>query len=180
MNATMKNKLLNFQNIICMDGTHGTNKNRLELTIVLVKDDKNCGFPVAFLVSNRLNQQMQEIFLGTLKNHISAELTPTYLMTDDDPKYFNAWVNVMGNKPRRLLCTWHVIKNWNVQGRAKIKDIEMKKKMKREMKRIFNEIDENRFHILYDEYLKKLEDANEMDFFNYLKKYDKKTFSVYE
>jgi hypothetical protein len=31
-----------------MDGTHGTNKNRLELTIVLVKDDKNCGFPVAF------------------------------------------------------------------------------------------------------------------------------------
>jgi hypothetical protein len=34
--------------------------------------------------------------------------------------------------------------------------------------------------ISYDEYLKKLEDANEMDFFNYLKKYDKKTFSVYE
>jgi hypothetical protein len=45
-----------------MDGTHGTNKNRLELTIVLVKDDKNCGFPVAFLVSNRLDQQMQEFF----------------------------------------------------------------------------------------------------------------------
>jgi hypothetical protein len=32
INATMKNKLLNFHNIICMDGTHGTNKNRLELT----------------------------------------------------------------------------------------------------------------------------------------------------
>jgi hypothetical protein len=27
-------------------------------------------------------------------------------------------------------------------------------------------------------YLKKLEDANEMDFLNYPKKYDKKTFSV--
>jgi hypothetical protein len=36
-------------------------------------------------------------------------------MTDDDPKYFNGWMNVMGNKPRKLLFTWHVIKNWNVQ-----------------------------------------------------------------
>jgi hypothetical protein len=55
---------------------------------------------------------------------------------------------------------------------------EMKKNMKRKKKRILNEIDENRFHILYNEYLKKLEDANEMDFLNYPKKYDKKTFSV--
>jgi hypothetical protein len=39
--------------------------------------------------------------------------------------------------------------------------------MKREMKRILNETDENRFHILYN-------DANEMDFLNYLKKYNKK------
>jgi hypothetical protein len=44
-------------------------------------------------------------------------------MTDDDPKYFNAWVNVMGNKLRKLLCTWHVIKNWNVEGRAQIKKV---------------------------------------------------------
>jgi hypothetical protein len=31
--------------------------------------------------------------------------------------------------------------------------IEMKKNMKRKMKRILNEIDENRFHILYNEYV---------------------------
>ena len=45
-------------------------------------------------------------------------------MSDDDPKYFNAWTKVMKSDhllPRRLLCTWHVIKNWNIQGRAKLK-----------------------------------------------------------
>jgi hypothetical protein len=54
-------------------------------------------------------------------------------MTDDDPKYYNAWVKTMGNTPRRLLCTWHVVNNWNIQGRAKIKDANMKKEMKGEI-----------------------------------------------
>jgi hypothetical protein len=62
MNSTMRDKLLNFNNIICMDGTHCTNKKGMDLTIMLVKDDRNAGFPVAFFLSNRLDTQIQEIF----------------------------------------------------------------------------------------------------------------------
>jgi hypothetical protein len=36
----------------------------------------------------------------------------------------------MDNKPRKLLCTWHVIKNWNIQGKAKIKNLDLKKTRK--------------------------------------------------
>uniref|UniRef100_A0A6P7GTP5 Uncharacterized protein LOC114340624 isoform X3 n=1 Tax=Diabrotica virgifera virgifera TaxID=50390 RepID=A0A6P7GTP5_DIAVI len=64
MNKIMEDKLRKFPKIICMDGTHGTNKRRMDLTIMLVKDDRNAGFPVAFLLSNRLDQQVQEVFLG--------------------------------------------------------------------------------------------------------------------
>jgi hypothetical protein len=89
----------------------------------------------------------------------------------DDPKYYNAWVKTMGNTPRRLLCTWHVVKNWNIQGRAKIKDANMKKEMKGEMKKILNECNEERFKCLSREYFKKLEEANEVDFLKYLKRH---------
>lgn len=64
MNSIMEDKLRKFPNIICIDGTHGTNKRGMDLTILLIKDDRNAGFPVAFLLTNRLDQQVQEVFLG--------------------------------------------------------------------------------------------------------------------
>ncbi|KAF2887197.1 hypothetical protein ILUMI_18976 [Ignelater luminosus] len=120
MNATMEKKLKDFGKIIFMDGTHCTNRKGMDLTIMLVRDDKNAGFAVAFFLTNRLDQ-------------------PEYFMSDDDPKYYNAWVKVMKSEPRRLLCTWHVIKNWNLQGRNKIKNAEIKKTMKNDLKKILNE-----------------------------------------
>ncbi|KAF2905103.1 hypothetical protein ILUMI_01087 [Ignelater luminosus] len=45
MNATMEKKLKDFGKIICMDGTHCTNRKGMDLTIMLVKDDKNAEFP---------------------------------------------------------------------------------------------------------------------------------------
>ena len=120
MNQVMESKLKQFTNIICMDGTHNTNIRGWELTTVLVKDDRGVGFPVAFLVSSRKDQLIFEIFLDALKKKVVEKLCPTYFMTDDDPKYYNAWINVMETKPRHLLCSWHIIKNWNIQGKAKV------------------------------------------------------------
>jgi len=33
-------------------------------------------------------------------------------MSDDAPAFYNAWVAVMGPAEHRLLCTWHVDRNW--------------------------------------------------------------------
>lgn len=63
MNNIMKKKLKDFRHIICTDGTHGTNNKNWNLITVLIKDECNMGFPVAFLLSNRLDQKIQEIFL---------------------------------------------------------------------------------------------------------------------
>ncbi|XP_072386924.1 uncharacterized protein [Diabrotica undecimpunctata] len=168
MNSVMEDKLREFHSIICMDGTHGTNKRGMDLTVVLIKDDRNTGFPVAFLLSNRLDQVVQEVFLGALKNRMQTGIHAEHFMSDDDKKYYNAWVKIMGNQPKRLLCTWHVVKNWNIQGKKKIKDPILKKQMKTEMKRIINETDEDRFMELCNRYIIKLQEANEIDFFNYL------------
>ncbi|XP_072391062.1 uncharacterized protein [Diabrotica undecimpunctata] len=171
MNSVMEDKLRKFSSIICMDGTHGTNKKGMDLTIVLIKDDKNAGFPVAFLLSNRLEQQVQEVFLGALKNKMQTEIQADHFMSDDDPKYYNAWVKIMGNRPRRLLCTWHVVRSWNIQGKRKIQDPNLKKEMKNEMKKIITESNEARFIDLCNIYSRKLQEANELDFLNYLTGY---------
>lgn len=103
-----------------MDGTHCTNQKGMDLTVMLVKDDRNMGFPVAFFLSNRLDQLTQEVFMKALSEKLVDRIEPEYFMSDDDPKYYNAWVKVMENRPRRLLCTWHVIKNWVIQDRSKV------------------------------------------------------------
>ena len=43
-------------------------------------------------------------------------------MSDLASQFYNAWVGVMGGKPLRLLCTWHVDKAWQTELRAKVKD----------------------------------------------------------
>ncbi|KAF2891911.1 hypothetical protein ILUMI_14262 [Ignelater luminosus] len=73
MNATMEKKLKDFGKIICMDGTHCTNRKEMDLTIMLIRSGGS------------------RAFLGALKKKVGEELQPEYFMNDDDPKYYNAW-----------------------------------------------------------------------------------------
>lgn len=171
MNDIMERKLIECYRIICMDGTHCTNQKGMELTIMLVKDDRNMGFPVAFFLSNRLDQIVQEVFLQSLRDKVKGVIEPEFLMTDDDPKYHNAWVKTMGTAPRRLLCSWHIIKNWIIQGRSKIKNQEIKKTMRTDLKKIMNETKVEKFVDLTHSYFEKLLNADEHVFLSYLKKY---------
>ncbi|XP_044749635.1 uncharacterized protein LOC123322613 [Coccinella septempunctata] len=173
MNGIMEKKIRDFKNIICVDGTHGTNRNNWDLTIVLVKDENNMGFPVAFLLSNRLDQTIQEHFFSALKLRLGGIVDCNFFMSDDDPKYYNAWVKVMSSeqKPRRLLCTWHIIKNWNLQGKSKIRNPEIKKQMKQAMRKILKETDSKKFTELKDHYFNFLEREGENEFLKYLQNY---------
>ena len=33
-------------------------------------------------------------------------------MTDDAEQFYNAWVQVFGGNPNKLLCSWHVDRAW--------------------------------------------------------------------
>ncbi|KAL1488830.1 hypothetical protein ABEB36_014625 [Hypothenemus hampei] len=173
MNDVMEKKLMEYKKIMCIDGTHGTNRKNWELTIVLIKDQNNMGFPVAFLLTNRLDQIIQLIFFRALKQRMGKDVQAEYIMSDDDRKYYNAWTQVMETeeKPKRLLCTWHVIKNWNIQGRAKIKNPEIRYGMKKKMREILTETNIEQFNELKDKYFTYLAQESEVDFLNYMEKY---------
>jgi hypothetical protein len=103
-----------------MDGTHGTNSYKYELTTVLILDDKNMGYPVAFFISNRKDKIAQEVFLHSLKEKVRP-IHPKYFVTDDTLIYYDAWRNIMGEIGSRLLCTWHVKKNGTYKFKKKLK-----------------------------------------------------------
>ncbi|XP_050310793.1 uncharacterized protein LOC126746526 isoform X4 [Anthonomus grandis grandis] len=108
-----------------------------------------------------------------LKTRLGEAVQAEYIMSDDDPKYYNAWIMAMDaeHKPRRLLCTWHIVKNWSIQGRSKIKKLENRQIMKHEMRKILKETDPQKFIQLKENYFRQLEEEEETNFQNYLKKY---------
>ncbi|XP_076266076.1 uncharacterized protein LOC143199837 [Rhynchophorus ferrugineus] len=171
MNDMMWSRIKEHNSVICIDATHGTDKRNYELTTILIKDEHNIGFPIAFLLSNRLEQVVLEIFFRALRLKLGNSIKTDFLMSEDDPKYFNAWSKIMTHNPRRLLSPWHVIKCWNIHGRSKLKNAENRRHMEIEMRKILQETNITKFHFYKDMYLQYLEDAGEHEFLNYLKTY---------
>lgn len=44
-------------------------------------------------------------------------------MSDDDPAFINAWMEVMPVPKNVLLCCWHVDKNWRKNIKTKVKGL---------------------------------------------------------
>lgn len=95
---------------IFMDSTHKTTAYDFFLITLLVKDEKDKGFPVGWCVSNREDASMVSLFLSKIKEK-SGEIKAARFMSDDAPQYYNSWSNIFGDTTK-LLCTWHVKRAW--------------------------------------------------------------------
>ena len=109
------------RNGICIDATHGTTGYDFLLTSVVVIDEYGEGFPIAWSLSNHEDFTHMCVCFKMVKRNCGI-LTPRWLMSDLASQFYNAWVGVMGGKPLRLLCTWHVDKAWQTELRAKVKN----------------------------------------------------------
>ncbi|XP_048735607.2 uncharacterized protein LOC125651055 [Ostrea edulis] len=109
--------------ILCMDSTHKTNLYSFKLITLLVPDEFRRGYPVAFCISNKENEQAISVFLNAVKSK-SPQTKVNILMTDDDNAGWNAAKNVYGSNLEHFLCIWHVHKNWRLKIQQHVKDTE--------------------------------------------------------
>lgn len=87
---------------VCIDGTHGLNAYNFELHTLLVIDDLRQGFPAAFMVSNRADQEVMTLFFSCIKDRLNGNvITPKVFMSDMADSYYNAWKQVMGEPKLR-------------------------------------------------------------------------------
>ena len=84
--------------------------------MILAIDEHGEGYPVAFCYSNnsnRVDELSMRIFLLVIRDALGEALSDVILMTDDTEVYSNAWIAVMGEPAKRLLCTWHIDRAWH-------------------------------------------------------------------
>lgn len=148
-----KRMLQNFgQNGVCMDSTHGTNAYDFMLNAVMVVDEFGQGFPVAFCLSNHEDFTTLVSFFREIKKNC-GEITSAFVMTDMAEQYYNAWVGVMGNRPAKLLCTWHVDKAWKEELRRKVGDVEVESEVYKMLRTTLEQTSVKKF----EEFLKQLQ-----------------------
>ncbi|XP_035224085.1 uncharacterized protein LOC118196736 [Stegodyphus dumicola] len=135
--------------IVCVDSTHGTNKYKFNLITLLVVDEYDEGFPVAFCICNREDKSVLKIFFSLIKGKILENFTPKIFMSDDAPAFYNAWVDIFGAGPKKLLCAWHVEKAIRVKIQALIKDKELACQVYKSVIVLLREKDERKFQIIF-------------------------------
>ena len=113
------------QNGVCVDSTHGTTGYDFYLTTLLVIDEFGAGFPIAFCLATHEDETFQKIFFKQVKRNLGKEMNPAWFMSDSATKFYNAFVAVNKTRPKYLVCSWHVEKNWRENLRAKIKDTDL-------------------------------------------------------
>lgn len=97
---------------LCIDSTHGTNMYKFFLTTLLTVTEDGAGMPCAYLISKRVDTETMVQFFEAIKKKANVIHCKAF-MSDDAPAFGNAWEQVMGPVQHRLLCSWHVMRNWN-------------------------------------------------------------------
>ena len=126
-------------NIVMIDSTHGTNPYNIKLTTIMVVDSNFEGFPVAFLFSISETESTFKQFFRAISERL-PKIAPKSFMSDDAPALYNAWSQVFPEIPRKILCTWHVIKNLN-QNLSKIGDVVKRQAARAKIDMLVHELD---------------------------------------
>lgn len=140
------------KNIISIDSTHGLNRYDFELTTLMVTDEFNEGFPVAFLFSNRKDTYIFNLFFENIKSKVGV-IQPITFMSDITPVFYTAWSTTMGPVQFQLWCSWHVDRAWQTNVR-KINDKEKRTWVYKTLKVIQKETDQSKFHVDLTEAIK--------------------------
>jgi hypothetical protein len=92
MNDLQESLLKQFgKNILAIDSTHGLNNYDFELTTLMIVDEFNEGFPVAFMFTKK-DTFINNIFFSMIKEEVG---TIKCNMSDITGTFYNGWVQVM-------------------------------------------------------------------------------------
>ncbi|XP_050311306.1 uncharacterized protein LOC126746925 [Anthonomus grandis grandis] len=153
---------------ICIDETFGLNMYGFNLTTILILDDMREGFPCAFLISNRSDEHMMQIFFKSVKDRLERSLKPKVFMA---PVFYNAWIMVMEMPLHRLYCAWHLDRAWRTN-LITIISREKQVAVYKKLRTLLQETDKNAFSTMISAFLTNLsEDQDTTDFANYFEKY---------
>lgn len=125
---------------------------------------------MVFCYSSKVDHGVFVKLFQALGNSCNVK-NPKVFMTDDCSTYHNAWTEVFGSPQNKLLCTWHVMRNWN-KHLLKISDIVLRKELTADLHVIHNMIKEEEFEEHGKFFISKYEKRDSTsDFIGYFRTY---------
>ncbi|KAF4514247.1 UNVERIFIED_CONTAM: hypothetical protein B566_EDAN019539, partial [Ephemera danica] len=158
--------------IVCIDSTHGLGYD-MQLTTLMSLDETGAGFPLAEMISSKVNANTLNLFFSCLKAR-TGTLKCSFFMSDDFPGFFNSWTHVMGTfSTKKLLCSWHVDKSW--KSHFNMKD-EHQQQLYKDMKTLQMEPDPKIFEAAMEGLLQKIKESPEIKHLEkYVERYSKRS-----
>lgn len=151
MNSIQKEIFDSFcHDLICVDSLAGSN-DYFDLTTLMVRDDALCGFPCAFMFSNRADEQIIEFYFSCLREKV-GKIETKAIMTDLTDSHYRAWNKIMGPPQLRLYCSWDVDKAWRAR-LNKMKSTEERRATYTALKNIQTESIEHKYVKMLDDFL---------------------------
>ena len=139
--------------MICVDATHSTNMYDFLLITVLVIDEFGEGAPAAWAISNKEDTATLSVFLKHMKSR-SGDINPKFFMSDDTKQYWNAWRATYGGLlTKKILCAWHVDKNWRKAIREHIHSAEDQALLYHQLQVLLKETDKPTFHVELQQFM---------------------------
>ncbi len=122
------------------------------LTIAII-DEYGEGIPVGWMISNREDKMVIIEFLNAVKCRTGI-IQAKWVMSDDAPQFYNAWISVFGNhSTQKLLCAWHVDRSWRTALRDTIPSTEHQMEVYHHLQSLLHEIEEGKFRALLQRFL---------------------------
>ena len=136
------------KNVVCIDDTHGTNAYNFYLTSLMVIDEFGEGFVVAWSISNKNDTIELQRFFEAIKSNV-GEIDPVWLMSDDADQFYNAWIGTFQHKPKRILCSWHVLRAWRKHLKS-INNHEIEEEVYQILKVLMDETNLEKFQLMQE------------------------------
>ncbi|GBN84134.1 hypothetical protein AVEN_43804-1, partial [Araneus ventricosus] len=91
--------------VVCLAYPNRIKKGHNLLTALVVIDDQEVAFPVAFCISNKVNKSSMLEFLSSVKES-TGPLSCSYFMSNDDKFFYEAWQEVMQDESKWVWSIW--------------------------------------------------------------------------
>lgn len=156
---------------VLVDSTHKTTGYDFQLTSLVTIDEYDTGCPVAFCLSSRVDTNTMKYFFKKVRGKVGL-IESNVFMSDDTNVYFNAWDSEMSTPLHRLLCTWHVDKNWRDKIKEKVKGDEKKADVYKGCRVLLESLEEEDFQETLTNFLQMCKDDPDTElFYDYFKTY---------
>ena len=141
-------KHLASQKVVCIDDTHGTNAYNFYLSSLMVIDEFGEGFVVAWSICNKNDTVVLQRFFEAIKGNV-GEIDPLWFMSDDADQFYNAWIRTFQYKPKKILCSWHVLRAWRKHLRS-INSYDKEEEVYQILKVLMDETDLEKFKLMQE------------------------------